>query len=201
MVLGSWAGVLRRGLDAVDGLGGFGAACGLTGEDELLRGAVVGSAHEQVVEVEAGEQLGKDFAGLSGAVCAEDAVISGSALHFHAGLCGDGLKNLEQLGVAGFDGEFSVPEGDGGGGGRLVSKRGMGLRGCGLLRNRGRGFSGLCGEGGKRKEQKRGQGAERSEQAACRESVAGRCRMNGREFARVVHVCRVEVGLMPFPVY
>lgn len=145
VVLRPWAGVLRRGLNAVDGLGGFGAACGWTSEDEFLRGAVMGSSNQQVVEAEAGEQLGENFAGLTGSVGAEDAVIAGSTLDFHAGLGGDGLKDLQQLGVVGFDGEYAVLESDGGGDGRLVGERNRGRRSGGFLRNGRGGFGGLRG--------------------------------------------------------
>lgn len=130
-------GVLRRGLDAVDGLGWFG--CGGCGAcDDELAGCSVGcGADEQVVEVGPGEKLGENGAGPAGPVGSEDALIAGRTLDLHSGLGCDGLKNLGEGGVLGVNSEPAVVPDDFGGNGRLAGKRCGGLRGGFFLDGRG----------------------------------------------------------------
>jgi len=152
VVLGSLAGILRCGLDAVNGRMRLGAGSGHAGEDEIPGRSIVRCANEQIVEVEAGEQPREDCARLAGTVGAEDAVLAGNAGDFHAGFSGDDLEDLEQLRVAGLDGEFAVLKRDRGCYGRPVCR-------CGGSAGswRGRGFlcAGRGGFGGLRREERK----------------------------------------------
>lgn len=199
MVLGPLAGILRRGLHAVDRLGRFGAGGGHAGEDEIAGRSVVRRAYEEIVEVEAGEQLGKHDPGLAGSIGAEDAVLAGNADDFHSGFGGDDLQDLEQLRVAGVDGELAVLKRDRGGYGRPVGRCGgsfWSLRRRGFLRDGRGGFGGL-----RREEWKREKNRRCGEYATWKQVGAAVCRMNGHEFAGVLHDCAVECGRWPLSVY
>jgi len=195
--LGLREGVWRCRLNAVNRLRRLGRCSGGTRKDELLGCSIVRHADEQIVKVETGEQAGDDVVWLAGAVYAKDAVVTGGALYLHAGLRGDGLENLEKLGVAGFDGELSVLESDCSRHGGLAGKRDGDLRRCWcsrLLRDvRGR-FWSLRGN------ERRGNECACREHTGCRESApwtlpGGRGRHAGcRKFTVLIHGCLIGAG-------